>query len=47
MANLDILTYGFSFVADQGGLGWSTISLHVNRRCNRPWLPWRGALGAP
>ena len=27
MTNLDILTYGFSFVSDQGGLGWSTISL--------------------
>ena len=27
MANLDILTYGFSFVSDQGTLGWSTISL--------------------
>lgn len=27
MANLDVLTYGFSFVTDQGGLGWSTISL--------------------
>ena len=27
MANLDILTYGFAFVSDQGSLGWSTISL--------------------
>ena len=27
MANLDVLTYGFSFVSDQGGVGWSTISL--------------------
>jgi N-acyl homoserine lactone hydrolase len=27
MANLDILTYGFSFTSDQGGFGWSTISL--------------------
>ena len=27
MANLDMLTYGFSFVSDQGGLGWSSISL--------------------
>ena len=27
MANLDILTYGFAFVSDQGALGWSTISL--------------------
>ena len=27
MADLDVLTYGFSFVSDQGTLGWSTISL--------------------
>ena len=27
MANLDILTYGFAFLSDQGMLGWSTISL--------------------
>jgi glyoxylase-like metal-dependent hydrolase (beta-lactamase superfamily II) len=27
MANLDVLTYGFAFVSDQGGFGWSTISL--------------------
>ena len=27
MANLDILTYGFAFLSDQGGVGWSTISL--------------------
>ena len=27
MANLDVLTYGFAFVSDQGSFGWSTISL--------------------
>ena len=27
MADLDILTYGFAFLSDQGGLGWSTVSL--------------------
>ena len=27
MTDLDVLTYGFSFVTDQGNLGWSTISL--------------------
>ncbi|MBM3934179.1 MAG: N-acyl homoserine lactonase family protein [SAR202 cluster bacterium] len=27
MANLDVLTYGFSFVSDQGLFGWSTVSL--------------------
>ncbi len=27
MANLDVLTYGFGFTSDQGGFGWSTISL--------------------
>lgn len=34
MANLDILTYGFSFTTDQGGLGWSTISLVTAGRQN-------------
>ncbi len=34
MSNLDVLTYGFAFTSDQGGLGWSTISLLTtgNRR---------------
>ena len=27
MAKLDVITYGFSFVSDQGGFGWSTVSL--------------------
>lgn len=27
MANLDVLTYGFAFVSDQGNFGWSTVSL--------------------
>ena len=27
MANLDILTYGFSFTSDQGGFGYSSVSL--------------------
>ena len=27
MAKLDILTYGFSFVSDQGGFGYSTVCL--------------------
>ena len=27
MANLDILTYGFSFMSDQGAFGYSTVSL--------------------
>ena len=27
MANLDVLTYGFALESDQGGLGWSTVSL--------------------
>ena len=27
MANLDVLTYGFTFVSDQGYLGYSTVSL--------------------
>ena len=27
MANLDVLTYGFAFVSDQGSFGWSTVSL--------------------
>ncbi len=27
MPELDVLTYGFSFTSDQGGFGWSTISL--------------------
>ena len=34
MTSLDILTYGFSFITDQGGLGFSTITLLTldNRR---------------
>ena len=27
MSKLDVLTYGFGFTSDQGGFGWSTISL--------------------
>ena len=27
MANLDVLTYGFSFISPEGGFGWSSISL--------------------
>ena len=27
MAKLQVLTYGFGFTSDQGGFGWSTISL--------------------
>jgi glyoxylase-like metal-dependent hydrolase (beta-lactamase superfamily II) len=27
MAKLEVLTYGFGFTSDQGGFGWSTISL--------------------
>ena len=27
MTNLDILTYGFAFVSEQGAFGWSTLSL--------------------
>ena len=27
MAKLDILTYGFAFMSDQGALGYSTVSL--------------------
>ena len=34
MGTLDVLTYGFAFVSDQGLMGWSTISLLTqgNRR---------------
>ena len=27
MAGLDVLTYGFAFVSDQGSFGWSSVSL--------------------
>ena len=27
MADLDVLTYGFAFVSDQGSFGWSSVSL--------------------